>query len=216
MSNVIIRPFTPEDRQSVRDICADTADKGEPVENFFPDRESLTDLLCGYYTDFEPGSVLVAEDNGRIIGYILGCFDNRRYGLAMMFVILPKAMVKAFCRGVFFSRQFWGIVSGMLRNWPRLLSWRKQSFHSHEGHLHIGVAKAARHLHIGSQLVDGFLTYARTQHVKTLSASVHSGNTAAMRFFEKCQFELTERFPMVMYANGEYVQYHSLHYVKKI
>ncbi len=216
MSNVIIRSFAPADRQSVRDICADTADKGEPVEDFFPDRESITDLLCAYYTDYEPQSVFVAEKDGVIAGYVMGCFDNRRYGLAMTWILIPKALWKAFCNGVFFKRQFWGIMAGMVRNWPRLFAWRKQSFHSHEGHLHIGITKAFRNQQIGAKLVNALFDHAKTRHIDALAASVHDGNPSAMKFFERAGFQITECYPMIMYNKGDYVPYQSLLYVKKV
>ena len=216
MSNVIIRPFALTDRKTVRDICADTADKGEPVENFFPDRESVTDLLSVYYTDHEPQSLFVAEQDGKVVGYVMGCFDNRRYGLAMMWIIVPKALWKAFRNGVFFKEQFWGIMAGMMQNWPRLFAWRKKSFHSHEGHLHIGIAKDYRNQGIGEKLVDALSACARKRHVEVLVASVHDGNPSAMKFFERAGFNVVERYPMVMCQNGQYVQYQSLLYVKKV
>ena len=216
MSKLIIRPFKASDRQAVQDICADTADKGEPVENFFPDRESISDLISSYYTDFESESLFVAEDKGQVIGYIMGCFDNRRYGLAMTWMLIPKALFKAFKNGIFFKHQFWGLIGGMMQNWPRLFAWRKQSFHSHVGHLHIGVAKNFRHQHIGNQLLGALLNYAKGRHIEAITASVNSGNQSAMKFFENSKFEIADRYPMVMYQAGTLVKYESLLYVKKI
>ncbi len=216
MSNLIIRPFTKSDTQAVRDICADAADRGERVENFYPDRESITDLLCGYYTDYEPQSLFVAQQDGRVVGYIMGCFDNRRYGLAMTWIIIPKALFKAFKRGVFFQQQFWALIAGMLQNWPRLFAWRKESFHSHAGHFHIGIAKDFRGQHIGPKLMEALSTYAKGQHVTSLSASVHDGNISAVKFFEKAKFKIIQRYPMRMYQGGKYVDYQSLLYVKEI
>jgi hypothetical protein len=52
-SQVVIRPSEQRDREAVREICCDTADGGERVESFFPDREVFADLLTLYYTDYE-------------------------------------------------------------------------------------------------------------------------------------------------------------------
>src|SRR3989442_159990 len=46
-----VRLYEPRDRAAVREICCDTADSGEPVETFFPDREGFADVLTRYYTD---------------------------------------------------------------------------------------------------------------------------------------------------------------------
>ena len=59
---------------------------------FFPDRDVAGDLLTKYYTDYEPQSTFVAECDGRLIGYINGCMDNRRYGLVMFWILMPALL----------------------------------------------------------------------------------------------------------------------------
>ena len=63
-----IRPYEPRDRAAVRQICCDTADAGQPVERFFPDREVIADLLTNYYTQFEPQSAFVADNGSGAVG----------------------------------------------------------------------------------------------------------------------------------------------------
>ena len=76
--SLLIRVYRPDDRDAVRTVACDTADRGEPVEGFFRDREVFADLLTRYYTDWEPQSLWVAEAEGRVIGYLTGCLDTRR------------------------------------------------------------------------------------------------------------------------------------------
>ena len=80
MNNINIRPYQTGDRAALRTLCCDVADRGLPIEHFFSDREVAADLLTKYYTDYEPESTFVAICNGRLVGYINGCTDNRRYG----------------------------------------------------------------------------------------------------------------------------------------
>ncbi|MBI4308856.1 MAG: GNAT family N-acetyltransferase [Candidatus Omnitrophica bacterium] len=216
MSNVIIRAFETKDRETIRAICADTADRGQPIERFFPDRECAADLLTGYYTDYEPSSTFVAEVEGRVAGYVQGCLDNRRYGLLMFWVLIPQALFKGFKNGTLFRRELWRMAGAMLRNWPRLFAWRKRSFHSHQGHVHISVAEGFRHQRIGQKLMEAFLDHAHTRGVEELTASVHDGNTAACRFFEQAGFKVNERYPMVMARENALERYNSLLYVKDI
>ena len=216
MSNVIIRGFQAGDREAVRTICCDTADRGKPIERFFPDRQCAADLLTGYYTDYEPSSTFVAQAQGRVVGYIDGCFDNRRYGLVMFWILIPRALFQGFKNGTLFRREFWRMAGAMLGNWPRLFAWRKQSFHSHQGHVHISIAEGFRGQHIGEQLMEAFFNYARTKGVGEISASVHDGNTAACRFLERIGFEVKEHYPMVMARGDVWERYNSLLYVKKI
>ncbi|MBI3602319.1 MAG: GNAT family N-acetyltransferase [Candidatus Omnitrophica bacterium] len=198
----------------VRQICCDVADRGEPIENFFHDREFAADLLTGYYTDYEPQSSFVAESQGNLIGYVNGCADNHRYGLVMIFLIAPWMIVKGIQRGVFGRREFWRIIRAMFKNWRWFLIWRKKSFHSHQGHMHIGVAKDFRGQQVGERLVDALLNYAKERKVDRMTASVHDGNKAACRFFERLGFSAQERYPMVMAYGDSLQNYHSIFYVK--
>ena len=216
MSNVIIRVFTEADRACVRHICCDAASRGEPIEQLFFDREMAADLLTKYYTDYEPRSTFVAICEGKVVGYVQGCLDNRRYGLVMFWLLVPKTFLKGFRRGVFFRKEIWRFALGMARNWRRLFLWRKESFHSHQGHMHIAVAKYFRARHLGHELIAVFLNYAKEQGVTELTASVHSGNTAARGFFESFGFQDRGHYPMVMAGKGGLERYESIFYVKTI
>jgi len=211
MPDAVIRAFAPSDRQAVRDICCDTADMGQPVERIFPDRAWAADLLTSYYTDYEPSSIFVADLDGVVAGYILGCLDNRCYGLVMFWILGPQFVFKGLARGVFFRRQIWRLLGGAARNWRRAFVWRKQSFHSHQGHLHIGIAQGFRSRRLGQRLVEALMLHARGRHIEELTASVHDGNVGACRFFDRIGFQVRERYPMI----GPAGPYHSLLYVKK-
>ena len=214
--SILIRPFEPGDRQAIRDICCDGADQGKPVDGFFPDREVAADILTGYYTDHEPGSTFVAQAGGAVVGYVNGCFDNRRYGLVMFWIIVPCALWKAVARKTVFKREFWTMANGMARNGHRLLLWREQSFHSHQGHIHIGVAETARGHGVGARLVQAFLEAARARGVDQITVSVHSVNIPARGFFEHLGFVLAKSYPMIMVREGRMERHESLYYVKHL
>ena len=198
----------------VRQVCCDVADGGEAIESFFPDRNFAGDILTAYYTDYEPESSFVAVSEGKVVAYINGCLDNRRYGLVMLFLIMPRVMMKGLVRGVFWRVEFWQILKATLKNWRRLISWRQESFHSHQGHMHIGVSKLFRHQRVGEQLVHTFLKYVKEHKTQHVTASVHESNTAACRFFERLGFVPQERHPMVMAYGNSFKGYYSILYVK--
>jgi ribosomal protein S18 acetylase RimI-like enzyme len=216
MHNINIRTYQPQDRASLRKLCCDVADRGGPIENIFPDREVAEDLLTKYYTDYEPQSTFVAVCDGRLVGYINGGLDNRRYGLVMFWLLIPALLVKAFKRGVFFRPEVRQLLQGMLRNWRRIFTWRKRSFHSHQGHLHIGVAEGFRGQQLGRNLVKTLVAHAAGLGITELAASVHDGNRAAGIFFESQGFVVRESYPMIMVHDGKEEHYHSLLYVKTI
>ena len=192
------------------------ADRGSPIENFFPDREVAGDLLTKYYTDYEPESTFVAVCDNRVVGYINGCCDNRRYGLVVFFLIMPLLLIKGFKRGVFFRPELHQLLRGMFKNWRRLFAWRKSSFHSHQGHLHIGVAGDSRHQKVGRHLLQALLAHAAGSGISEIAASVHEANKEARVFFEAQGFEVREKNPMILIRNGKEEHYHSLLYAKNI
>jgi len=110
-NDIIIRSYESQDREMIRQIACDTADMGEPVENFFGDREVVGDLLTRYYTDYESESLWVAEYEGKVIGYLTGCLDTHRYFRIMGFCLLPQIIIKSILRGVFLRQDTWRLFS---------------------------------------------------------------------------------------------------------
>jgi ribosomal protein S18 acetylase RimI-like enzyme len=216
MNEINIRPYKIEDRAALRTLCCDVADRGSPIESTFPDRDVAADLLTKYYTDYEPQSTFVAVCDQRMVGYINACMDNRRHGLVMFWLIMPSLLIKALKRGIFFRPEVRQLIGGMLKNWRRIFAWRKSSFHSHQRHLHIGIAGDFRGQHVGRNLMNTLVEYAAVLGIGELAASVHDANKAACVFFEAQGFTVRERYPMVMIQNGKEQHYHSLLYVKTI
>ncbi|HSU57122.1 MAG TPA: GNAT family N-acetyltransferase [Candidatus Dormibacteraeota bacterium] len=83
---VRVRPYQPADRPAIRKLCCDTGFLGNPIDSVFRDRDLFADLFTGAYLAYEPEWALVAEVNGRLVGYLLGSvrkdFDQllMRYG----------------------------------------------------------------------------------------------------------------------------------------
>ncbi len=67
-----IRSYRPADRAAIRRLCCDTGYLGNPVDDLFQDRELFADLFTNAYLKYQPGWALVAEADGRVVGYLLG------------------------------------------------------------------------------------------------------------------------------------------------
>src|SRR5438309_144638 len=115
-SYILVRPFEKRDRESVRKICCDTAYRGQPIERFLSDREVVAELLTAYYTDYEPDSCWVAEHEGKIIGYLTGCRNNRYYAGVLAWPIIPKMLWLALRRGLFLTKLAWRLLLTTCRN----------------------------------------------------------------------------------------------------
>ncbi|PWU09711.1 MAG: GNAT family acetyltransferase [Verrucomicrobia bacterium] len=71
-SGFLIRKYATRDRDDVRNLCCLTGFLGKPIDPIFEDRELFADYLTRYYTDKEPESCFVIEQNGVVKGYLLG------------------------------------------------------------------------------------------------------------------------------------------------
>lgn len=71
-SGVTIRNYEPRDRDAVRWLCCQTGFLGKPIDPVFEDRELFADYLTSFYTDVEPESCFVLEQDGQVKGYLLG------------------------------------------------------------------------------------------------------------------------------------------------
>lgn len=94
----VIRPYRPEDRDAVRQICCDTAYRNKGAEYMFEDREIHADYWSSYYTDITPDEVRVVELNGEVIGYFFGCHDTAAFRRHMARRIVPWCLARALWR----------------------------------------------------------------------------------------------------------------------
>lgn len=93
---VRIRPYRREDRESIRELCCETGYLGNPVDDLFQDRELFADLFTKAYLDYQPHWALVAEANGRVVGYLLGAV-SRLFELQLLrsgFVTASKMVLR--------------------------------------------------------------------------------------------------------------------------
>jgi len=194
---IAIRPYAPCDRCAVRTVSCDTADRGEPVERFFRDRDAFADLMTVYYTDHEPESLWVAEHDGRIIGYLTGCLNSHRYQRVMLWQVMPHALLRAISRGEFWSRETWAMLWVGCRTWLRGGFERHRVLAQYPAHLHLNLQRRFRGRAIGRQLIQRFIEQARAAGVRGIHASVSGSNLPARRFFERMDFIAVGRHPVI-------------------
>jgi ribosomal protein S18 acetylase RimI-like enzyme len=188
-----IRPYQPRDRASVRQICCDTADAGQPAERFFPDREVMGDLLTNYYTEYEPESVFVADNNGEVVGYITGCVDTSRFVRRMAWRIVPVVFVKALFRGTLWHPQTIRFVRPNLSMWLKGGVGKETKLDDYPAHLHVNVRNGFRGQRLGQQLVERFCSRARDAGAPGVHAGVSAENDPACRFFKGLGFVELQR-----------------------
>ncbi|MBI5116757.1 GNAT family N-acetyltransferase [Candidatus Poribacteria bacterium] len=198
LSKAIIRKYRPEDREAVRRICYDTGLMGDPIDLYFGCYELFADYWMNYYTDCEPESAFVAELDGRVIGYLVGCLDTSRQEAIQKTAVLPRIRKKLFTLGYKIDRRFfkfmWRYVRTMWRN-----EFADEPTDGYPAHLHMNLAEGYRSGGVGSRLIAAFLDYLRANNVKGLHLGTTSHNKLAVPFYKKWGFRLVSRYPFTMY-----------------
>ena len=202
---VIVRRYEPADREAIRRICCETADRGEPVEHFFRDREIFADLLLRYYLEQEPQATWLAEFEGRVIGYLTGCLDSRRYQRVMTWRIVPSAVCKAIGRGVLRHPQTWALLQGGAAVWLQGGFAHHVPLQAYPAHLHVNVLEKFRGRTAGRQLIERFCEQVRAAGLGGVHAVARGDNPPACAFFERMGFSQVSRHPTTLFTG-------SLHY----
>ncbi len=167
------------------------------MEKFFSDREIFADFVTRYYTDYEPGSLWIAEKGGEVIGYLTGCLDSRRYERMMAWKIIPAVFVKAVGRGVFFRKGTWRLLLQGIRMFLRGGFRSGVSLKEYPAHLHIDLSRDARGQGAGRSLMDRFVGQVRRTGLRGVHLVTRDDNKTACRFFEQAGFKPVSRLPMV-------------------
>jgi ribosomal protein S18 acetylase RimI-like enzyme len=189
-SDVVVRPYEGRDRAAVRRICHATGYMGEPVAWLWRDPESFADMFTSYYTDAEPQSAWVAELDGDVAGYLLGCVDSRRaWNPAAVF---GRQLVR---RGIALRPGTAGFV------WRSFADIARDAVHRRlppssvyderwPAHLHIDLLPALRGRGVGATLMRRWLEELRSRGVPGCHLETLGENAAAIAFFESVGFRL--------------------------
>lgn len=212
---ILIRPYAARDRASIQRICCDTAALGQPVERFFPDRDVVAALVTRYYTDEEPASSWVAECDGRVIGYLTGCLDTRRYRRSMA-RLMPRALLGAVARGLLCSAATWRLAWAGLRTWRRGGFRRVLPLERYPAHLHVNLADGFRGHGVGRRLLERFLAQAQEAGSRGVHAVVRTDNLPACRLFETMGFVAWSRHPIVIFDGMRFQATATVIYVKSL
>jgi ribosomal protein S18 acetylase RimI-like enzyme len=185
---IAIRPYEAADRPGVRRVCYLTGFMGDPADWMWRDEESFADIFTGYWTDREPGSALVAELEGEVVGYLLGCRDSRKVwnaGKQFAHHAFGRGLVlRPSTAGVFRRMMTDGIVDALRHRLPPPTYYDARW----PAHLHIDLLPVCRRRGIGEALVNRWLGTLRKEGVPGCHLQTMAENTRAIAFFEEMGF----------------------------
>jgi len=180
------------DRTAIRRICCATGFAGASCEEIFDDQELFADIWTLYYTDYEPQSTFVAETDGRIVGYLLGCIDTRRFNKTLFTKVIPRILTKALLGRCKIRTK---TISYLLR---MLISALKgEIFYPpleiYPAHLHINIEEGYRRQGIGQSLMESYLAYLKSQGIRGVHLGTTSLHKSAIPFYEKLGFRIYDK-----------------------
>ncbi len=168
---MIIRRYKPSDCTQVEHIQFETYFLGKSVGPFVTDKKRIHEDIS-YYIEKEPESCFVAEDKGKIVGYLLGCLDDNSHKESNF-----RFVIKTLSNLVFIpfmdkkDRRFWWarikIISDALLGRSEDSRFKTPN---NSGHIHINLLPQARGKGVGTKLLKEFFKYARSKRVKTIHA----------------------------------------------
>jgi ribosomal protein S18 acetylase RimI-like enzyme len=193
----IIRKYRAEDREAVREISWNTADQGRTVDLYFHDHETVADVLTRYYTDWEPGSLWVAECEGRVVGYLTGCLDTRRCNRVTALKVIPRALAGAIRRGALARAETWRLLAAFVRT-GLLGGIPKVDLATYPAHLHINLRQGFRGRGLGRRLIEHFRQQVLEQGLAGIYLTAWGENECGRAFFEAMGFRLLREQPLVL------------------
>ncbi len=190
-----IRLYHPADRSTVRQLIGDTAFFGAPIEHFFDAREVFLDAFAGFYLDQQTDHLWVAEEEGVVIGYLMGCPDTRAYD-NWFESNLPRAAWRALTRhyrSVFTRKSLSYIWSYFNTHVPYF------DLSAYPAHLHINTRADRRGAGVGTALMSAYFDQLRQENVPGVHLQTSSENKIAVPWYEKLGFQLLQRTPADLY-----------------
>lgn len=159
-----VRPYVPGDRQVVRDIACRTAFRNRGHTVFLDDATLFADYWTRYYTDFEPDACLIAERDGDVVGYLLGCVDTVRFQRTMARSIVPP-ILRTLARDLIGGKYRGDSRARRFFRWFVMRSWREApavDVRRFPAHYHANLLRAAYGHGMYSTLALRFLDHAES------------------------------------------------------
>lgn len=182
-----IRKFESRDRAAVRQIVYETALMGESGALFFQGQEVITDALCLYFTDYEPGSCFVAEANGQIAGYLIGAKNKIAGQVIFNRQLVWPLFFKALKSGIFLSFKNLNFIFRCLIDFFKNGSQTPDFNQVYPATFHLNIKQGFRGQGLGSKLLSAYLDYLKNNQVTGVHLATMSDQAA--QFFSSQGFQ---------------------------
>lgn len=180
-----IRPYRPEDRSAMFDVCLQTADAGGDATGLLSDDELWGLLFAVPYAERHPDLAWVVEAaDGRVIGYIVATDDTDAFEQWFRDEWWPQ-FDQRFPRVVPAQTREQKIVESAYRRGPG----REANAAQYPAHLHIDLLPETQGQGLGRALIDTLFAELRRRGVRGLHLGMDPANTGAAAFYERLGME---------------------------
>ncbi|MFE7900187.1 GNAT family N-acetyltransferase [Streptomyces sp. NPDC057424] len=184
-----IRPYRPEDRPALDDICIRTAYHGEDSRPHFADPGIFPATFAAPYVHLEPELAFVLDDGrGQAAGYILGVADTPRFAEAFRTTWLPLVAGRH-PEPPRPPRTPDEAIAALLHHPERMVL---PELAAHPAHLHIDLLPAWQGRGHGRRLMRTLLQALQGRGVPAVHLAMATANTRARVFYDRMGFEEIE------------------------
>ena len=183
-----LREARMEDLEALGRIAYATGYFGASAAAYFPSPSLFRDLWIKPYLAENDGCNLVAEEDGQILGYVIGTPDLRAYQTWML-GYLPRVVMDVLL----------GRYPGALQSLPYLLRMARYPakpapLKAFPAQLHINLLPEARGKGLGQRLLLEHLACLKGRGVAGVQLSTSAENTAAVGLYAKLGFGVYHRW----------------------
>jgi ribosomal protein S18 acetylase RimI-like enzyme len=179
-----VRPYRPEDRAALDDVCARTALDGGDSREVYPDLQLVTSIFAAPYAVLEPDLAFVVDDGERAVGYILGTADTPAFVRRYRDEWLPTLTDRYPAPSGPPSTPTEGMVS--LMHVPERMILPELA--SYPAHLHIDLLPEHQRSGHGRELMNAFLNALDARGVPAVHLCMLTSNTPARAFYDRLGF----------------------------
>jgi ribosomal protein S18 acetylase RimI-like enzyme len=184
MAEAVVRPYRPDDRDAVYDICLRTAAAGQDATARHRDPDVVGDVFAGPYLYLEPDYAFVLDHGGRTVGYVLGVPDTERFTAEWQAKWLPLVGPK--------HPDPAGPPADPDQEMAFLLHHPERmvlpALAGHPAHLHIDLLAGYRRQGFGRELIATLLDALRAAGVAKVHLGMVATNTRARAFYDRLGF----------------------------
>jgi len=191
----VVRRYEPRDREAVRRLCCETGFLGKAIDPVFEDREIFADYLTRYYTDIEPESSFVLEQDGVVKGYLLGSYRPFRQQLFNFFNNI-SLFIRGMAKYPFYNKATRDFIGWILRTARKEVPQAPRRC----AHFHFNILPEAQGLANSKRLMDLYLDHLRGKGVRQVYGQVVTfEDRRGAKVFERYGFQTVNRSEITKY-----------------